>query len=879
MASSTSSSSSSSVPLPTETSTVGNCGTIGGVVFVCPNATSLQFGPCCNVYGECASDPFSCSLIDGCQPAYGTCEFSAPSSSAAQSSTAMVGASNSTQSSSVMSSFMISSSSYSTTTIIQSTVVVSPSPSSSYSSTVILSSTVLVSPSPSSSSVLSTSGGSSSSNLMSSSSMSSSMNPSPSVSTSPVQSSSGSSGVSFQGMSSSSLILQTSSQMATSTPASSTVSSQSPTVIQSACTNLVTPIACPQSNESYYDNFVVECGINYSMGNMPGTGTYQPLTMELCIQNCSGTPGCAGVVWQTGPKYCYLKQTIGTRSSNTGVIGAYLPNPAAICVGGMVGGSSSSNLIGSTASVSSSSMMGSSTVVSTSSVVSSISSSVSSTATSAQSSSVSSTTSATSSGVSGCPTTPTYTDPSSGDVFNMEQGTGFSGGNLTVPVNVTNWPACASLCANSYGCRAAIWLSGSPVGLCYVKSAVGTPVARSNACGGIMPNATLAATSSLSTPPLQSTLTSSSQPSSSSVTTSSVLSSSSRLSSSTSSVSSSPSPAFNPSKGSKRGLVYISEPNGYNTYDDPVWVQGGSDLNWYYNYAYTPTPSYASYPQLQYVPMLWGDYNSTFTQTVISMIQMGVNVSHVMSFNEPDGTFSTGGSQVSPQRAAARWATDIAPLGAYGVQLGAPAVAGNEGGFQWLQQFFTYCNGSCNASFISVHWYGNFQGLASKLGQMGATYPNMTIWVTEFADAYDTLANTTTYTNQDFGYLDRLSNVIRYSYFGSMRSSVSNVGPNPAMLDQCGNLTQIGYTYLNLTGVGALPYSTTCSTSPSSASSSTSSSRASSNTVSASTTYSPTSFVQPSSIPNPTQQTSTPSPYLGPTTTTSTTSMSAQTHS
>lgn len=36
----------------------------------------------------------------------------------------------------------------------------------------------------------------------------------------------------------------------------------------------------------------------------------------------------------------------------------------------------------------------------------------------------------------------------------------------------------------------------------------------------------------------------------------------------------------------------------------------------------------------------------------------------------------------------------------------------------------------------------------------------------------------------------------RYSYFGSFRSDVSNVGPNAAMLTQKGELTDIGAWYL-----------------------------------------------------------------------------------
>jgi hypothetical protein len=39
-------------------------------------------------------------------------------------------------------------------------------------------------------------------------------------------------------------------------------------------------------------------------------------------------------------------------------------------------------------------------------------------------------------------------------------------------------------------------------------------------------------------------------------------------------------------------------------------------------------------------------------------------------------------------------------------------------------------------------------------------------------------------------------NVTHYSYFGAFRSSVSNVGPNAAMLDQNGKLTDIGSWYM-----------------------------------------------------------------------------------
>jgi len=51
------------------------------------------------------------------------------------------------------------------------------------------------------------------------------------------------------------------------------------------------------------------------------------------------------------------------------------------------------------------------------------------------------------------------------------------------------------------------------------------------------------------------------------------------------------------------------------------------------------------------------------------------------------------------------------------------------------------------------------------------------------------------------------SYLTHYSYFGSFRSSASNVGPNAAMLDSNGKLTNIGSWYL-----GNVPVGTSAST-------------------------------------------------------------------
>lgn len=50
-----------------------------------------------------------------------------------------------------------------------------------------------------------------------------------------------------------------------------------------------------------------------------------------------------------------------------------------------------------------------------------------------------------------------------------------------------------------------------------------------------------------------------------------------------------------------------------------------------------------------------------------------------------------------------------------------------------------------------------------------------------------------------------MKSVERYSYFGSFRSDISNVGANAAMLDSKAQLTDIGAWYLGRVATGKIP--------------------------------------------------------------------------
>ncbi|KAL1616056.1 hypothetical protein SLS56_011571 [Neofusicoccum ribis] len=261
----------------------------------------------------------------------------------------------------------------------------------------------------------------------------------------------------------------------------------------------------------------------------------------------------------------------------------------------------------------------------------------------------------------------------------------------------------------------------------------------------------------------------------------------------------------------KRGLVYVASDD--NAADDTIWANAaGTELTWYYNYGLEPTDSLKS-SALSFVPMLWGasdadeaKKSTAFLDGVRALISGGTNITHVLGFNEPDGDTKTGGSNIPADLAASTWKRQLEPLRENGVKLGAPAVTGSAMGFAWLQNFFTECDGGCTADFIPVHWYGNFEGFASHLGQVAATYPNMSeIWVTEFAYSDVDLDESQNFFNQSIEYLDRMENVTHYSWFGSFRSSISNVGENAAMLNSKGKLTDLGSWYLGQAATGVKP--------------------------------------------------------------------------
>ncbi|ROT36099.1 hypothetical protein SODALDRAFT_320546 [Sodiomyces alkalinus F11] len=270
----------------------------------------------------------------------------------------------------------------------------------------------------------------------------------------------------------------------------------------------------------------------------------------------------------------------------------------------------------------------------------------------------------------------------------------------------------------------------------------------------------------------------------------------------------------------KRGLCFT--PNADYPEDNQVWTQSGSQLSWYYNYGVDPSPAFAdlSQEEFEFIPMMWGVdrdnlQDTSFRDRVARLIEDGRNITRVMGFNEPDIDHS-GGSGIPPRDAARAWVANFVPLQEMGIQVGLPAMTGAPAGLVWLHEFLDHCSElvssgnsrtNCTYDFLPVHWYDNFEGFASHIGERVFHFPNTSIWVTEYAYAHQELEPTQQFFNMSLEYMDRLDEIGGYSYFGAFRSAESNVGPNAPFLNNAGDLTDVGAWYLGLDTTGVDPQS------------------------------------------------------------------------
>jgi Glycosyl hydrolase catalytic core len=174
-------------------------------------------------------------------------------------------------------------------------------------------------------------------------------------------------------------------------------------------------------------------------------------------------------------------------------------------------------------------------------------------------------------------------------------------------------------------------------------------------------------------------------------------------------------------QSSKRGLVFV--PNDNWLEDNDIWIRNGSGLTWYYNFQGDVSSAYASLPQdkIEFVPMMWGAGNDTFfLGNLTEVIKSGRNISHLLTFNEPDQPYSSGGSDTTPAVAAQAWVDNILPLREkMGIKVGLPVMGHDMDPHTWLDPFLGNCSklaeADCGFDFVPIHSYGDFSVLQSRV--------------------------------------------------------------------------------------------------------------------------------------------------------------------
>jgi len=254
---------------------------------------------------------------------------------------------------------------------------------------------------------------------------------------------------------------------------------------------------------------------------------------------------------------------------------------------------------------------------------------------------------------------------------------------------------------------------------------------------------------------------------------------------------------FSQTPSAKRGLAY----GNHKPADLEALANG---LSWYYNWYHKPESTvinvYEDY-NFDFVPMAW---NGAFDQQGMrDFLSTHPNVKYILGFNEPNFIDQ---ANLTPSEAAAHWPDIEAIADEFNLEIVGPAVnyCGNcvsEGGttytdpIKYLDDFFAACQG-CRVDHIAIHCYmADVSALQWYVG-LFKKYEKP-IWLTEFAawERTPTLLQQKNFMVGAVDYLESDPDVFRYAWF---TGRFDNVSPYIGLLQNLGNLTELGGIYVNM---------------------------------------------------------------------------------
>ena len=182
-------------------------------------------------------------------------------------------------------------------------------------------------------------------------------------------------------------------------------------------------------------------------------------------------------------------------------------------------------------------------------------------------------------------------------------------------------------------------------------------------------------------------------------------------------------------------------------------------------------------------------------KNLLGSIQAGGANTRVHFYNEPELNGVNAGD------AAAAWKSTVLPLRAqYGVKLVGPAVASNEAGNAWLEQFYGALSADEKPDFLGVHFYTNADTpaetevenaknyISEKHGQYG-----LPVVVSEIGSTSRDSTSVETFTKSTSSWLESQDWVDSYGFFGATTTPVDGfVSPAAQLLDTSGAWTTLG---------------------------------------------------------------------------------------
>ena len=231
---------------------------------------------------------------------------------------------------------------------------------------------------------------------------------------------------------------------------------------------------------------------------------------------------------------------------------------------------------------------------------------------------------------------------------------------------------------------------------------------------------------------------------------------------------------------------------------DANMISAAAKMNctWIYNWGLTRP---AGIPAgIAYVPMVWGWYGDTNVANEVIAGAPGSNI--VLSYNEPDGTFDSGGAQMDVNTQGLPGYAYVSSLKSHGWTIGGPACAVDSDA--WMQTFMSGAASKGYAvDFIGFHNYdystNGAQAAYSILGFADYVYSlyGKPMWATEFAPAnLPNTAEAATFVRIVCQGFQSRSFIQRYSMFTSEAPSASGLGAS-ALVNTDGSLTAAGKLY------------------------------------------------------------------------------------